>query len=131
MTISGRITDSDTGTPILGATINIVDSNLKATTGVDGKYSFTNSLLDNSDASIEVKAPGYNSFYTSAGFFYGNGDVDLYKQETDTVNDTTAESDAELSPVSISAAIKKPNYTIPIVLGSTSLVAFGVWLIYK
>jgi choice-of-anchor A domain-containing protein len=63
--VSGRITDSDAGTPIVGALVEFAGGGLRASSGVDGRYQLTG--ISTVPFTLTVSAAGYQSQTASVG----------------------------------------------------------------
>jgi len=57
--VSGKVTDQQTGEPLSGATIRIQNANISTSSGTDGRYTFTNLKADN--YSIKITYIGYEA----------------------------------------------------------------------
>src|SRR6056300_683308 len=76
--ISGTITDADTGEPLLGVTVLVQGTNKGTVSDFDGNYTIKN--LDTGDYVVEVSYTGYSK--QSQNVSIGNSDAELYIQMT-------------------------------------------------
>jgi len=78
-TLSGQITDAETGDPIEGATVTIRndvnDVEYTGTTNEEGNYTI-NVVQDQLSYTVTVEAEGYETYSTEEEVSFGNGSVD-------------------------------------------------------
>lgn len=78
-TLSGQITDAETGDPIEGAIVTIRndvnDVEYTGTTNVEGNYTI-NVVQDQLSYTVTVEAEGYETYSTEEEVSFGNGSVD-------------------------------------------------------
>lgn len=78
-TLSGQITDAETGDPIEGATVTIRndvnDVEYTGTTNEEGNYTI-NVVQDQLSYTVTVEAEGYETYSTEEEVSFGNGNVD-------------------------------------------------------
>ena len=68
-TLTGRVVDADTGTPLAGAAVNILDGKDAARTAVtDAAGSFRLSGLTAGGFTVRVQDAGYDSFFQGVTF---------------------------------------------------------------
>ena len=76
--LSGTITDADTGEPLLGVTVLVQGTNKGTVSDFDGNYTINN--LNPGDYVVEVSYTGYSKL--SQNVSIGNSDAELYFQMT-------------------------------------------------
>ena len=76
--LSGTITDADTGEPLLGVTVLVQGTNKGTVSDFDGNYTINN--LNPGDYVVEVSYTGYSKL--SQNVSIGNSDAELYIQMT-------------------------------------------------
>src|SRR5258708_6811799 len=58
-TVAGRVTDKETGTPVVGVSVSVAGTTLGNNTDEDGRYRITG--VPNGDVSVTAKRIGYAS----------------------------------------------------------------------
>jgi len=76
--LSGTITDADTGEPLLGVTVLVQGTNKGTVSDFDGNYTINN--LDPGDYVVQASYTGYSKLSQTVNI--GNTDVELYIQLT-------------------------------------------------
>lgn len=76
--VSGTITDADTGEPLLGVTVLVQGTNLGTVSDFDGNYSFQN--LNAGDYILDISYTGYSKF--SESITVGSSDLEVFIQLT-------------------------------------------------
>jgi hypothetical protein len=124
MKITGTISDYRSGEALDGASVVVVDESGKqlgpgTTAKEDGSVEFSSDLLDVAGNKVQISQVGYDTMTVSPQSF---GDIELTR-EGDSL-------DAVVFVKHIARKVKKSKYTVPIVMGSTSLALFA-WAIVK
>ncbi|MHB8206767.1 TonB-dependent receptor [Mucilaginibacter sp.] len=82
--VSGKITDQQTGEPLSGATIRIQNLNISTSSGTDGHYTFTNLKADNYN--FKITYIGYEVTIKTISL-KGNSTVDFSLNTASIIND--------------------------------------------
>ena len=126
--VSGKVTDQQTGEPLSGATIRIQNANISTSSGPDGRYTFTNLKADN--YSFKITYIGYEATIKTISL-KGNATVDFslnmaaIMNDEVTVNATRAAINAPIAFTNLSGKdIQKNNLgqDLPYLLDQTPSV---------
>jgi iron complex outermembrane receptor protein len=82
--VSGKVTDQQTGEPLSGATIRIQNANISTSSGKDGHYTLTNLKADN--YSLKISYIGYEATVKTVSL-KGNSTVDFSLNVASIIND--------------------------------------------
>ena len=124
MLFKGYIVDDDTDMPVSGASVYQLNTDgtrkkILAQANDSGEYEFE-SL--SAGTKIEFDFPGYEPTVIEQGMIPGSGRVSLIPGKGSTGENVVLSSKKRVS---------KPDYTLPIVIGISAIVAFGVYLAIK
>jgi hypothetical protein len=117
------VIDADTEDPIQDATIYLLNSDgtrnkVLATTDVEGTFEFEAPAFG---SKVEIDFPGYSPTVLDPAYIWNR--IALTPESSNTGENVIVKNTR--------GKIKKPNYTLPIVLGSAAVVMIGVWMYKK